>query len=64
MQKIVTLAAVTILLLACSDTQAANRRVRTTGTYVSSNQGNGPFARLMELERRKNAALRQMFFSR
>lgn len=67
MQKIVTLAALALVVLACSDSQAANRRVRTSapaGAYVSSGQADGPFSRLMEMERRKNAALRQMFFGR
>ena len=66
MRKLVSLAALAIIVLTCSESQASNRRVRTNGyqTSVSSNQGSGPFARLMDMERRKNAALRQMFFGR
>lgn len=72
MQKIITLAVLTIVALSCVDSQAANRRVRMNSapagqTYpMQSNvsQSEGPFSRLMEMERRKNAALRQMFFGR
>jgi hypothetical protein len=70
MKRLVTLAALAIVVLACDDSQAANRRVRNnqvpavTRNRVSDGQGNGPLGRLMELERRKNAALRQMFLGR
>lgn len=65
MRKIVTLAALAIVALACTDSHASNRRVRTTtGPAVSNVQSAGPFARLMEIERRKNAALRSMFLGR
>lgn len=64
MRKIVTLAALAVVALACTDSQAANRRVRTTSPAVSNVQSTGPFARLMELERRKNAALRSIFLGR
>ncbi len=65
MRKIVVLAAVAIVVMACNNSEAANRRVRSggSGTAMSNGpaQGSGPFSRLMEIERRKNAALRQMF---
>jgi hypothetical protein len=72
MQKIITLAVLTIVAFSCVDSQAANRRVRINSAPVyqtSPMQSNvsrpeGPFARLMEMEQRKNAALRQMFFGR
>jgi hypothetical protein len=68
MQKLIPLAALAIATLICTDSEASNRRIRMNsapagnGYYVQ--QGDGPFARLMELERRKNAALRSMFFGR
>ncbi len=61
MRKLLVLATMAVLSLTCLEAQASSRRVRTT---VSSAAGAGPFSRLMELERRKNAALRQMFVSR
>jgi hypothetical protein len=70
MQKIITLAVLTIVALSCVDGQAANRRVRMNTAPVRQtysmqrnvSQSEGPLSRLMEMERRKNAALRQMFF--
>lgn len=70
MQKLIALAALAVMTLVCSNSEASNRRIRTNvaqpsnGYAVQNTQSEGPFARLMELERRKNAALRQMFFSR
>ena len=70
MRKLVALAALAIVILACDDSQASNRRVRgnsastATGNAVSNGQSSGPLARLVEVERRKNAALRQMFLNR
>jgi hypothetical protein len=70
MQKLITLAALAIVVLACDSSHASNRRVRETsvpatgGYNVSAAQTQGAFGRLMEMERRKNAALRQMFFGR
>jgi len=71
MQKLIPLAALAIVVLACDSSHASNRRVRetsvpATGGYnvAASPQSQGPFGRLMEMERRKNAALRQMFFGR
>lgn len=68
MRKLIPLAALAIVALMYTDSEASNRRIRTSsapagnGYYVQ--QGDGPLARLMDLERRKNAALRQMFFGR
>ena len=68
MQKYLALAVLLIVVLTTGTSQASNRRVRQTtqvnnGYYAAQAQP-GPFARLMELERRKNAALRQAFFGR
>jgi hypothetical protein len=59
MRKLLILAAVAAVTLTCVETQAAGRRVRP---QVSSTQT--PFSRLVDLERRKNAYLRQMVFGR
>ena len=59
MKKLLILAAVAAVTLTSVETQAAGRRVRP---QVSSTQT--PFSRLMDLERRKNAYLRQMVFGR
>ena len=59
MRKLLMLAAVAAVLMSGVESQAASRRVRPT---VSS--GQTPFSRLMELERRKNAYLKQMIFGR
>lgn len=70
MQKFVALAALAVVALACTDSHASNRRVRANaapaGNYYTATEAQpaGPFARLMELERRKNAALRSMFLGR
>jgi hypothetical protein len=68
MQKLIALAALAVMTLVCSNSEASNRRIRTTqagsGYAVQNVQSDGAFARLMDLERRKNAALRQMFFGR
>lgn len=70
MQKFVALAALAVVAMACTESQAANRRVRASAAPATSNyqatevQSQGPFARLMEMERRKNAALRSMFLGR
>ena len=60
--------AICVLAVTCADSEASSRR--TTGSAATGAQvrragpSNGPLANLMELERRKNAALRQMFFGR
>ena len=59
MRKLLILAAVAAVSLAGLEAHAAARRVRP---QVSA--GEGPVSRLVDLERRKNAALRQMFFGR
>jgi hypothetical protein len=67
MQKLLTLAILAAVVLICNSSDAASRRVRATqpaNGYVAQNGQAGPFARLMELERRKNAALRSAFFGR
>ena len=46
------------MALTSGEAQAA-RRQSSNGQTVS--RGDGPFSRLMEMERRKNAALREMF---
>ena len=64
-------------VLACDSSQAANRRMQNNtvpsnaapargGNVVNNGYARpaGPFGRLMEMERNKNAALRQMFFGR
>lgn len=60
MRKFLILAILATIALTGHEAQAAQRVVRTQVAAA----GPGPFARLMELERRKNAALRQMFFGR
>ena len=61
MQKILILAAIAAVTLTGLEAQANTRRVR----QVSVGQGQqGPVSRLVDMERRKNAALRQMFFGR
>lgn len=68
MRKLIMLAALAVVTLVCSDSEASNRRIRMntvgSGQTVQNAPSDGPFARLMEMERRKNAALRQMFFGR
>ena len=59
MRKLLVLAAVAAVLSSGVETQAAVRRVRP---QVSN--GQTPWNRLMDLERRKNAYLRQMIFGR
>ncbi len=60
MRKLLILAAVAAVTLTSVETQAAGRRVRPQ----ASSSVQTPFSRLMDLERRKNAYLRQMFFGR
>lgn len=60
MRKAAVLAILAAILLSGNNTQASERRVRPLITTT----GQGPINRLIELERRKNAALRQMFFGR
>lgn len=68
MRKLIPLAALAIVALMYTDSEASNRRIRMSsapagnGTYVQ--QGDGPVARLIDLERRKNAYLRSVFFGR
>jgi hypothetical protein len=59
-------AALAIVLTTASESHASSRRARLNqpAPAVAATQSSGPFARLMEMERRKNAALRQMFFGR
>ena len=59
MRKLLVLASLAAIALSGIDVQASQRRVRPTVT-----SGPGPVNRLIELERRKNAALRQMFLGR
>ncbi len=59
MRKLAILAILAAVVLTGVEARASQRRVRT---QVSA--GQGPVGRLVELERRKNAALRQMFFGR
>ncbi len=60
MRKLLILAAVAAVTLTSVEIQAAGRRVRPqTSSSVQT-----PFSRLMDLERRKNAYLRQMVFGR
>ena len=56
MRNYLILAALTATVLVTGEAQAARRQVvNGNGTTVA--RGDGPFARLLELERRKNAAL-------
>ena len=59
MRKLSVLAFLTAMMLFGFEVQAAQGRVRA---QISA--GPGPINRLIELERRKNAALRQAFFGR
>lgn len=51
--------ALVVIALTANEAQAARRVSSGNGQTVS--RGEGPFGRLMEMERRKNAALREMF---
>ncbi len=51
--------ALVAIALTANEAQAARRIFSGNGQTVS--RGEGPFSRLMEMERRKNAALREMF---
>lgn len=55
------LLAIAVLMLSTGSTEAA--RSRSSG-YRSNNGNGGVFNRMMELERQKNARLRQIFFGR
>ncbi len=59
MRKLLALAILAVVTLTGFEAQASVRRVRP---QVSA--GQNPIARVMEFERRKNAALRQMFLGR
>ena len=59
MRKIAVLAVLAALVLTGSQANASQRRVRT-----QLSAGQGPINRLVEFERRKNAALRQAFLGR
>ncbi|HEY0983418.1 MULTISPECIES: hypothetical protein [unclassified Schlesneria] len=59
MRKLLILTAVAAVMMTSVEVHAAARRVRP---QVSSAQN--PFTRLMELERRKNAYLKQLFFGK
>jgi hypothetical protein len=60
MRKILIVATLLAMVLTTVETQAARRQV-VQGNGQTVSRGDGPFARLMEIERRKNAALRSMF---
>lgn len=66
MQKLLVAAALLAGLVATDAAQAAQRvrytRVQRGPVYQDQSYRPGPFARLMELERRKNERLRQMFW--
>jgi hypothetical protein len=56
------LIAIVAVMTAFSTGEAhAGRRQVFSGNGQTVSRGDGPFARLMELERRKNAAIRDMF---
>ena len=59
MRKLLILAAVAAVVVTGVEARAAGRRIRPQVSGVQS-----PVNRLMEVERRKNAALRQMFLGR
>lgn len=59
MRKLIILAVLATIALSGREAQAYQRVVRT-----QVGAGQGPFARLIDMERRKNAALRSMFFGR
>ena len=60
MRYLMIVAAVAALALMSGEAQAARRQV-FSGNGQTVSRGDGPFSRLMEIERRKNAALRDMF---
>lgn len=60
MRNFLILAALAAMVLATGEAQAARRQVVNGNGYTVA-RSDGPFARLMELERRKNAALMSMF---
>ena len=60
MRNFLILAALTAAVLVTGEAQAARRQV-VNGNATTAARGDRPFARLMELERRKNAALVGMF---
>ncbi len=59
--KRLILLAVAALMLSTGSTEAARNRY---SSYRSNNGNGGVFSRMMELERRKNARLRQIFLGR
>jgi len=59
MRKTLIVAMIVVVTLTGFEVRAAQRRVRP---QVSA--GQGPLRALIDLEKRKNAALRQMFFGR
>ena len=56
MRSFLILAALVAMVLVTGEAQAARRQV-VNGNGYSASRGDSPFARLMELERRKNSAL-------
>ena len=60
MRKLLILAVLATLAMTGFEAHASGRRVRTQVSSASP----GPVNRLMDLERRKNAALRQAFLGR
>ncbi len=56
MRSFLILAALAAMVLVTGEAQAARRQV-VNGNATTVSRGDGFFARLMELERRKNAAL-------
>ena len=61
MRNLVILTALAAMVLVTGEAQAARRQAVYSNTNVSVSRSDGPFARLMELERRKNAAIFGMF---
>ncbi len=62
MKKFILLAVLAASIMTTGGTAEAGSS--RSGTYVSQRSNDNIFSRLMELERRKNAALRRMFFGR
>lgn len=60
MRNFLILAALAAMILVTGEAQAARRQV-VNGNGNTVARGDGPLARLMEIERRKNAALFGMF---
>ena len=59
--KRLLLLAIVVLMMSAGSTEAARNRYSSNRSF---NRNSGIFSRMMELERRKNARLREMFFDR